>query len=145
MRTTYRDLIAAAEACIETLAPEAAIDVHEAAANAGAGPDTDPHGNTLFIDLRDIRELWREGTIPGAAHCPRGMLEFWIDPESPYHKPIFSKPDTRYVFFCQSGWRSALATRTAQEMGLAPVAHIGGGFRAWVDGGGPVVAVERPS
>lgn len=125
----YRELVDAAEALIETL------DVTDAIALHG-----DP--SVRFIDLRDVRELWREGTVPEAAHCPRGMLEFWIDPDSPYHKPLFSEPDVRFVFFCQSGWRSALAARTAQELGLAPVAHVAGGFRAWVDAGGPVAAVE---
>jgi len=133
MPKTYQDLIREAEAQIETLSPAAAIDTHARAA------DTD----TVFIDLRDVRELWREGTVPDAVHCPRGMLEFWIDPSSPYHKPVFSEPGRNYVFFCQSGWRSALATRTAQELGLTAVAHIDGGFRAWSEAGGPVATVER--
>lgn len=127
----YRALIDAAEAVIETLDVETAIGMRD-----------DPA--VRFVDIRDVRELWREGTIPGAAHCPRGMLEFWIDPDSPYHKPLFSETGVRWVFFCQSGWRSALATRSAQELGLAPIAHVGGGFRAWVDAGGPVAPVERP-
>ena len=93
-----------------------------------------------FVDLRDPRELEREGRMPGAFHCPRGMLEFWIDPESPYAKPQFQQEKT-YVFFCAGGWRSALAARSAQEMGLAPVAHIDGGFGAWKKSGG---AVEMP-
>lgn len=93
-----------------------------------------------FVDLRDPRELEREGRMPGAFHCPRGMLEFWIDPESPYAKPQFQQ-DKTYVFFCAGGWRSALAARTAQEMGLKPVAHIEGGFGAWKKSGG---AVEAP-
>jgi rhodanese-related sulfurtransferase len=125
----YRDLIDAAEAVVETLDPTAALALHGAE-------------GVRFVDLRDVRELWREGTIPGAAHCPRGMLEFWVDPQSPYHKPLFSEGDVRYVFFCQSGWRSALATRTAMELGLERTAHVGGGFRAWVEAGGPVEAVE---
>ena len=89
-----------------------------------------------FVDLRDPRELEREGRIPGAFHCPRGMLEFWIDPESPYFKPVFGE-DRRFVFFCAGGWRSALAAKTAQDMGLAPVAHIEGGFGAWKKAGAP--------
>lgn len=93
-----------------------------------------------FVDLRDPRELEREGRMPGAFHCPRGMLEFWIDPASPYAKPQFQQ-DKTYVFFCAGGWRSALATRVAQEMGLKPVAHIEGGFGAWKKSGG---AVEAP-
>ena len=84
----------------------------------------------VFVDLRDIRELKREGKIPNAFSCPRGMLEFWIDPESPYHKEIFNQ-DKTYVFYCASAWRSALSTKTAMDMGLNPVAHIEGGFSAW--------------
>ncbi len=97
------------------------------------------HGDpdTVFVDLRDPRELEREGTIPGAFRCTRGMLEFWIDPDSPYHKPIFAEPKT-FVFYCASGWRSALATKTAQDMGLEAVAHVDGGFGAWRKAGGPV-------
>ncbi len=87
------------------------------------------------MDLRDIRELNREGRVPGAFHCPRGMLEFWIDPQSKYHKPVFAQ-DKRFVFFCAAGQRSALAADTAQRMGLRPVAHIAGGFTAWKDAGG---------
>ena len=100
------------------------------------------HGDdgVVFVDLRDPREVQREGRIPGAFSCPRGMLEFWIDPESPYAKPIFAE-DKRFLFYCASGWRSALAARTAQEMGLENVAHVGGGFTAWRHAGG---AVEMP-
>ena len=84
----------------------------------------------VIVDLRDIRELKRTGKIPGAYSCPRGMLEFWIDPESPYHKEIFNQ-DKTYIFYCASAWRSALATKVAQDMGLNPVVHIAGGFSAW--------------
>ncbi|MCB1507821.1 MAG: rhodanese-like domain-containing protein [Hyphomicrobiaceae bacterium] len=93
--------------------------------------------DTLFIDLRDIRELKREGRIPGAFHCPRGLLEFWIDPDSPYHKPVFTE-EKRFVFFCGGGWRSALAARSALEMGLEPVTHLKGGFSEWREAGAPV-------
>ena len=92
----------------------------------------------VFVDLRDIRELQRSGMIPGAFSCPRGMLEFWIDPESPYHKPVFNQ-DKTYVFYCASAWRSALSGRVAMEMGLSPVLHLEGGFTKWVEEGGPVV------
>ena len=88
-----------------------------------------------FVDLRDPRELERDGRIPGAFHCPRGMLEFWVDPASPYHKPVFASAK-QFVFYCQSGWRSALSTKTVQDMGLPNVAHIGGGFSAWTKAGG---------
>lgn len=91
----------------------------------------------VFVDLRDIREVQRGGMIPGAFSCPRGMLEFWIDPDSPYHKSVFDQ-DKTYVFYCASAWRSALAAQAAQEMGLAPVMHLEGGFSAWVKQDGPV-------
>ena len=97
------------------------------------------HGNddVVFVDLRDIRELARTGRIAGARHVPRGMLEFWIDPESPYHKPFFAE-DRTFVFYCAGAWRSALAAKTADDMGLAPVAHLAGGIQAWIDAGGPI-------
>jgi rhodanese-related sulfurtransferase len=102
------------------------------------------HGDPaiVFVDLRDPREREREGTIPDAFSCPRGMLEFWIDPESPYAKPVFAE-DRRFVFFCASGWRSALAAKSAQDMGLEKVSHVAGGFTAWRDAGGPVATVEH--
>jgi rhodanese-related sulfurtransferase len=120
----YKALVAEANAVIRTL------NVSEAQALLGKD-------NVVMVDLRDPRELEREGKMPGAFHCPRGMLEFWIDPESPYHKPIFAE-DKQFVFFCGGGWRSALATKAAQEMGLKPVAHIDGGFSAWKKAGAPV-------
>jgi rhodanese-related sulfurtransferase len=121
--THVEALVAAAEREIETL------PASEAVALIG-------RGDVVFVDLRDIRELDREGRVPGAFHCPRGMLEFWIDPESPYHKPVFAE-DKRFVFFCAGGWRSALAAQTAHRMGLRPVAHIKGGFGAWRKADGP--------
>lgn len=93
--------------------------------------------DVVLIDIRDPRELERDGKIPGAFHMSRGMLEFWIDPESPYYKPIFGE-DKKFVFFCAGGMRSALATKVAQDMGLKPVAHIIGGFSGWKNAGGPV-------
>ncbi len=92
----------------------------------------------LFVDLRDIRELQREGRIPDALHAPRGMLEFWACPESPYHRPHFARAN-RLVLFCAGGWRSALATCSLQELGYENVCHIGGGFSAWKEAGLPVV------
>lgn len=91
----------------------------------------------VLVDIRDPRELTREGRMPGAFHCPRGMLEFWIDPESPYHKPVFAE-DKEFVFFCAGAMRSALAAKVAQDMGLKPVAHMLGGFGAWKKAGAPV-------
>lgn len=120
----YRAMLDEAESRIETLPAEDAIALH--------GEE-----DVVFVDLRDPRELEREGRMPGAFHCPRGMLEFWIDPQSPYHKPVFAE-DKRFVFFCAGGWRSALAADTAREMGLKPVAHVAGGFGAWKKAGGPV-------
>ncbi len=100
--------------------------------------------NTVFIDLRDVRELERDGTIPGAYHAPRGMLEFWVDPESPYHKDVFSS-GKNLVLYCQSAWRSALATATLVDMGLENVSHLEGGFSAWKEAGGPIAAREKKS
>ena len=77
-----------------------------------------------IVDIRDARELEREGTVVGAFHAPRGMLEFWVDPESPYHKPVFHQPGKRYVLFCAGGWRSALSAQTLQDMGLPDVGHV---------------------
>ena len=127
MRKGYKALLEDANAVIETVPVDQARHLHG-----------DP--GVVFVDLRDPREIQREGRIPGAFSCPRGMLEFWIDPDSPYAKPVFAE-DKRFLFYCASGWRSALATRAAQEMGLPKVAHVGGGFTAWRDGGG---AVEIP-
>lgn len=93
--------------------------------------------NVQLVDVRDVRELEREGVVPGAFHAPRGMLEFWLDPASPYHKPLFAEP-REFIFFCAAGWRSALATATAMELGLNQVADIEGGFAAWKAAGAPV-------
>ena len=97
--------------------------------------------NYLFIDIRDFRELKREGKIPGAFSCPRGMLEFWIDPNSPYHKEIFNQNKT-YIFYCASAWRSALAGRVSIEMGLKPVLHLEGGFNSWKENNGVIEGVN---
>ncbi len=129
MEIGYRQLLDKANAEITTLGASEVRDLAD-------------RGDIQLIDLRDRRELERDGRIPGAFHCPRGMLEFWIDPESPYHKPIFAEP-RRFVFYCASGWRSALATQTAQDMGLAPVAHLGGGYAAWREAGYPVETVSK--
>ena len=95
----------------------------------------------VIVDIRDPREIERDGRIPGAFSCTRGMLEFWIDPASPYAKPVFQQ-DKKFIFHCAGGLRSALAAKTAEDMGLKPVAHIGGGFAAWCDAGGPVEKYE---
>ena len=93
--------------------------------------------NMIIVDIRDIRERQRNGYIPGSFHAPRGMIEFWIDPESPYHKDIFAKEGMKYVFHCASGWRSALTVATLQDMGFE-AAHLKEGFSTWEKQGGPV-------
>jgi 2-methylaconitate isomerase len=128
LKKGIKQLIAEANAEIAT------VPTREAIALLGAS-------DVVFVDLRDVRELEREGTLPGAFHAPRGMLEFWVDPDSPYFKPIFGE-GKRYLFYCASAWRSALATKAVQDMGLANVAHIEGGFTAWKAAGGPVVPRE---
>lgn len=95
----------------------------------------------VLVDIRDPRELEREGMIPGAFHAPRGMLEFWIDPESPYHKPVFAEGKT-YVFYCASGWRSLLAARLAMEMGIEARSLLGG-FGDWKRAGHPVAEKSK--
>jgi rhodanese-related sulfurtransferase len=124
----YKDLVEAAEARIRTIAADEAI--------GRLGSD-----EAIFVDLRDVRELKREGGIPGAFHCPRGLLEFWIDPESPYHHAVFAEPK-EFVFFCNLGWRSALAADIAQQMGLR-TCHIDGGFEAWKACGGEVALAKK--
>jgi rhodanese-related sulfurtransferase len=129
MKKGFRQLVDEANAQVRT------YTVAEAIAKHG-----DPH--VQFVDVRDPRELERDGIVPGALSAPRGMIEFWIDPQSPYFKPVFGE-DKEFVFFCSLGWRSALATKTVQDMGLANVAHIEGGFTGWKAAGGPVGVRER--
>ncbi|WP_169567887.1 rhodanese-like domain-containing protein [Sneathiella limimaris] len=123
MKKTVKEMVADANSRIET------ISVDQAKALLG-------NEDVQFVDIRDVRELYREGAVPGAMHAPRGMLEFWVDPESPYHRPEFAS-GKKFVFFCAAGWRSALATDTVQSMGLENVCHIDGGFGAWKEAGGP--------
>jgi rhodanese-related sulfurtransferase len=126
---TAKDLVDAAAAEIETLS----VDAAKAAVEAD---------EAIFVDIRDIRELNREGRIAGAVHVPRGMLEFWIDPTSPYHKPELVT-DKKLIFFCAAGWRSALATKTAKDMGFDHVAHMEGGFGAWRDAAGEIIVPKK--
>ena len=93
--------------------------------------------NVLFIDIRDIREVAKTGRIVGARHVPRGMLEMWIDPDTPYHRSFFAD-EKKFIFYCAGAWRSALAAKTAQDMGLTPVAHLEGGMTAWIEAGAPI-------
>jgi rhodanese-related sulfurtransferase len=128
IRIGYKQLCAEAEAAIEQVSVEEAMKLRS-------------RNDVVIVDIRDVRELWRDGRIPGSFHAPRGMLEFWIDPDSPYHKPIFSE-DKTFVFHCAGGLRSALATEVAQRMGLKPAINMRGGFGAWKKAGGPVESVE---
>lgn len=123
LKTTVADMVAAARARIEE------IETADAIARLG-----DP--DMVIVDLRDPRERERDGFIPGSFHCPRGMLEFWVDPESPYHKEVFSQ-DKTFVFHCASGWRSALSVATLSDMGFV-AAHLKNGFSDWKKNGGPV-------
>ncbi len=96
-----------------------------------------------IVDIRDVRELEREGTVPGALLAPRGMLEFWVDPASPYFKPVFGDEGRQFILFCGAGWRSALAAKTLQDMGMTNVAHIDGGFAEWQKQGAPTETLEE--
>ena len=125
----YKALLAEANGRVPTMS------VEEAAAKAD-----DP--NTIFLDIRDVRELDREGMVPGARHTPRDMLEFWVAPDSPYFKEWLADESKTYVLYCQSAWRSALAVADLMDMGAENVAHIEGGFKAWKEAGKPVA--ERP-
>ena len=123
------ELVAEAERVIVTLTPDEVRAALE-----------DP--NTQVIDIRDVRELWREGKVPGAMHSPRGMNEFWIDPTCEYHKPVYAS-GKRFILYCAASWRSALEAKMFQDMGLTNVAHMAGGFSAWKAAGMPIEPVER--
>ena len=124
----HKQLMAEAEAQVSHVSAAEAIELAK-------------HEDVVIVDIRDIREVQREGRIPGSYHAPRGMLEFWVDPASPYHKPIFAE-DKRFIIHCASGWRSLLATQVLTRMGLSPVYNMTGGFGAWKEAGGPVEKVE---
>jgi len=126
LKTTAADMVAKARAKItEVETPELIAQMDD--------PDL------VIVDIRDIRERQR-GHIPGSYHAPRGMIEFWVDPDSPYHRDVFSTPGKRFVFHCASGWRSALTVATLQDMGF-DAAHLRDGFSTWESHGGPV---EKP-
>ena len=129
MKVGFRELVKRAEAEIETISAEDALDVYQ-------------REDVQMIDLRDVRELKREGKIPGAFHAPRGMLEFWVDPDSPYYNEVFA-PGKRFIFYCNLGWRSALAVQSVQQMGMENVCHIEGGFEAWKASAGPVEIKDK--
>ncbi|MBS9721373.1 rhodanese-like domain-containing protein [Tianweitania sp. BSSL-BM11] len=126
MAKGYKDMLAEADAVVQSVSTGDMV----------AKPD-----DVVLVDIRDPRELERDGTIEGALHAPRGMLEFWIDPESPYHKPAFAE-DKTFVFYCASGWRSLLAAKVAQEMGLK-ARSMCGGFKEWKEAGNPVAEKKR--
>ena len=124
LKKGFRQLVDEAKGRIHTLSLEEARARHE-------------RDDVVFVDVRDVRELDRDGMIPGAFHCPRGMLEFWIDPDSPYAKDVFQS-GKEFIFYCNGAWRSALAADTAQQMGLERVTEMAGGFAAWKGAGYPV-------
>lgn len=127
IKISSAQLVKQAKARIKEISSVSALDLVE-------------RDNVVFVDIRDIRERQREGYIPGSIHAPRGMIEFWVDPDSPYFKPVFGQ-EKRFIFHCASGWRSALTVATLQDMGFE-AEHIEDGFKGWVTAGG---TVEKPS
>jgi rhodanese-related sulfurtransferase len=128
MQKGYKQLIAEANAVIETIPVAEAIQLL-------------PNKDVVFVDIRDLPELERDGRIPGSVHASRGLLEFYADPESPYHKEVFAS-GKKLLLYCASGGRSALAAQRLQEMGLQQVAHVSGGIKAWKEASGPVEAIK---
>ncbi len=124
-----KEMVAEADSRVESVSPQQLRDEQE-------------RGEALIVDVRDVRELWREGAIPESVHVPRGMLEFWADPECEYHKQ-FMDPGRRVILYCAAGQRSALAADALQRVGYSDVAHLAGGFAAWRADGGDVVDVAR--
>ncbi|MFC7068016.1 rhodanese-like domain-containing protein [Halobaculum lipolyticum] len=135
------DMAAAAEEDVEVLSVEAAHE--EWAARDGDGSDDERGDGPIFLDVRDVRERWIEGAIPDDTHAPRGMLEFWADPETEYYRDYFD-PDRRFVCYCNEGGRSALAAKALREMGFADVAHVEGGFTAWQAADYEQATVDQP-
>ena len=126
---------------IKDLAEQAQTEIKSLAVNE-ALPRYDD-GDLVFVDVRDIREVEKSGTIKGAQHAPRGMIEFWFDSESPYHRDIYGDADKTYVLFCNAEWRSALCAKSLQDMGIKNVAQLFGGLPAWRDAGGPTEEKKR--
>ena len=122
LKKGIKDLVAEAEAVIETISLEDAIARHGS-------------GDLQFVD---VRELERDGMIPGAFHSQRGMIEFWVDPVSPYFKVVFADDNKTYVMYCAAAWRSALTAKTLKDMGMTNVVQFADGFKAWKEAGGPV-------
>ena len=131
LKKGIKDLVAEAEAIITTISTDEAIKRH-----------VNEDDNTVFVDIRDVRELERDGMVPGAVHVPRGMVEFWFDPESPYHKEHLTDEDKTYVLYCAAAWRSALSCKTLDDMGFPNAVHFAEGFNGWKQAGGPVA--QRP-
>lgn len=127
LKKSVAEMVAAARSRIEEIESKNLIEMVE-----------DP--SVVIVDIRDIRERQRTGFIPDSVHAPRGMIEFWVDPDSPYFKEVFGQEDKKYVFHCASGWRSALTVATLQDMGF-DAAHLKEGFSTWADHGGPI---EKP-
>jgi len=125
LKKGIKELVSDAKAEITTLAINEAMDRY--------GTD-----DVVFVDIRDVRELDKEGMLPDAIHAPRGMLEFWVDPDSPYHKEVFDQDDKTFILYCRSSWRSALAVKALQDMGMENVADMDGGFGAWMEAGGEI-------
>jgi len=123
LKISAADMVAAARNRVEEINTQVLIDQLD-----------DP--DILIVDIRDIRERQRSGFIPGSLHAPRGMIEFWVDPDSPYYKKIFGEK-RKFIFYCASGWRSALTVATLQDMGFE-AAHLKEGFSDWTKHGGPV-------
>ncbi len=130
LKKGIKDLVADAEAVVNTISLEEAINRH--------GSD-----DLVFVDVRDVRELERDGMIPGAFHAPRGMIEFWVDPDSPYFKDVFADDHKTYVLYCAAAWRSALTAKTLSDMGMTNVVQFADGFKAWKEAGGPVAEKAR--
>ena len=126
---------------IKDLAEQAQIEIKSLTVNQTLPRYDD--GDLVFVDVRDIREVEKSGTIKGAQHAPRGMIEFWFDPESPYHRDIYSDADKTYVLFCNAEWRSALCAKSLQDIGIKNVAQLFGGLPAWRDAGGPTEEKKR--
>ena len=125
------------ELAAQALAEVTSIDPEEAVRRAN---DDD----LVFVDVRDIREVEQSDTIDGSHHAPRGMIEFWFDPDSPYHREMYADPDKTYVLFCNGDPRSALSAKALQDMGLTNVAQLSGGMPAWREAGGPTMTKSRP-
>ena len=129
LKTTAAEMVKSARARIEEIETADLINMVN---NPGV----------VIVDIRDIRERQRTGASPGSVHAPRGMIEFWVDPDSPYYKDVFGQDDKKYVFHCASGWRSALTVATLQDMGFE-AAHLKEGFSTWAEKGGPVEPVDK--